>query len=141
MLENELSRIATALELIAQALSAKPAPVATAPAPVVPVATPVVAPVTVAPVVTPAPTPMPPAPVFTPAVTTPPAAVVAAPVSQSVFTDKNAMMDFVLASYKALGPEKGAKIQDVLVSMGFQNINDVPEAQWGQLKVGIEALK
>lgn len=148
--ETNLERIASSLELIAAALSAKPVTVATAPAQPVPVATPVVAPVTVeavAPVVA-APV-MPAAPVFTSAVAAPvvlpstPIVEVAKPASavQHPFADKNAMMDFVLSSYKALGPEKGAKIQDVLVAMGFANINDVPEAQWGQLKSGIEALK
>lgn len=144
-IEANLSSIAKSLELIAAALSAKQTTVATpAPAPVA-VATPVVAPVTVAPVAAPV---MPAAPVFTPAqsvtVATPVLTALAAastsPVAP-VFTDKSAMMDFVLSSYKALGQEKGAKIQDVLNGMGVQNVNDVGPERWSELKAGIDALK
>jgi hypothetical protein len=62
-------------------------------------------------------------------------------VTPSPFANKQAMTDFVLSSYKALGAEKGAKIQDVLVSLGFKNINDVPTGSWAALKAGVEALK
>ena len=149
-LENNLERIAVSLEAIAAALSAKAAPVASAPAAPVVVATPVVAPAIVAapvalPVVTPAPTPMPPAPVFTQAAPIPVAHVmpvaVPTPVAASPFNDKAAMMDYVVSSYKALGPEKGARIQEVLNGMGVQNINEVAPERWGELKAGIEALK
>ena len=144
-LENNLASIAKSLELIATALTQKnanPTPI-TAPAQPVPVAA-VPAPVVAAPV-------MPALPVFTPAAPTPtvpvmaiptPVAVAApTPVSASPFSDKNAMMDFVMTSYRALGAEKGAKIQDVLTTIGYKNINDVDPAQWGALKSGIEALK
>jgi hypothetical protein len=148
--EANLSSIAKSLEIIAQALSAKSAPVATPAAAPVVVATPVVAPAIVAPtpVPTPAPTPMPALPVFTPAqpvtVATPVLTALAAASTSPVapaFADKSAMMDYVLSSYKALGQEKGAKIQEVLNGMGVANINDVPAERWGELKVGIEALK
>ena len=106
------------------------------------------APANPAPVVQPvAPNPvqnvMPAVPVFTPTV----APVVApsgptAPVtSVPVFADKSAMMDWVMATYKALGTEKGAKIQDVLTGLGYKNINDVLPEQWGALKAGIDSLK
>ena len=139
-LENNLASIAKSLELIATALTAKnanPTPV-DAPAQPVPVAA-VPAPVVAAPV-------MPALPVFqapVPVVTPVPAPVVA-PVqalTPSPFADKNAMMDFVMTSYRALGAEKGAKIQDVLTTIGYKNINDVDPAQWGALKSGIEGLK
>lgn len=142
-LENNLSRIADSLELIAKVLSAKqvipstpvqvapvvvaaapvaPAPIAPAPAmPAAPFPT-----VAVTPVAAPAPAPAP--------------APVAAPTA-AVFESKQAMTDYVIASYRALGAEKGAAIQGVLTGMGFANINDVPAEQWGQLKTGIEALK
>lgn len=140
-IENNLASIAKSLELIASALTAKTAN-----------PTPVVAPaqtVTSAPMVIVDPVPvvipaavMPPTPVFTEAVpvaTPAPAPVVST--GPATFASKQAMTDFVISSYKALGPEKGAKIQQVLESLGFKNINDVPEAQWGALKAGIEALK
>lgn len=85
---------------------------------------------------------MPAVPVFTPAVN--PVAAPSGPTALAAplpFNDKQAMMDFVISSYKALGAEKGAKIQDVLTGIGYQNINDVDPARWGDLKAGIEALK
>ena len=141
-LENNLASIAKSLELIATALTAKNANPTPVDAPAQPV--PVPAPVVAAPV-------MPALPVFTPAAPTPtapvmdiptPVAVAApTPVSASPFSDKNAMMDFVMTSYRAMGAEKGAKIQDVLTAIGYKNINDVDPAHWGALKSGIEALK
>jgi len=88
---------------------------------------------------------MPPTPVFTPAVATP-VAVPAGPAAPAIseapaFANKQAMMDWIMTTYRELGAEKGAKIQEVLVAMGFQNINDVPADKWGQLKTGVEALK
>ena len=140
-LENNIASIAESLKIIATYLTATKteqiATPVTQTASVPAVATPVVvASPAAAPVVVPGVMPAPPvftAPIVTPVVTP----VAAAP----VFASKNEMMDFVLSSYKALGAEKGAKIQDVLVSIGYKNINDVPEMQWGQLKTGIEALK
>lgn len=138
--ETNLERIAASLELIAASLSAKPVSVTTPVATPVVEATPVVATVQVTPVV--APTAMPPTPVFTQAVAVAPVGVTVAAAPQApAFADKAAMMDFVIASYKALGQEKGAKIQEVLTGMGFQNVNDVDPARWGELKAGIEGLK
>jgi hypothetical protein len=138
-LETNLQSIADSLAIIAQHLVNSKAPIAApvvaaapAVAPVPVVAAPVAAPVVIS-------TVMPALPTFdlpVVAPTTAPAATVPPP-----FANKQAMTDFVLASYKALGAEKGAKIQDVLVSLGCKNINDVPEAQWGALKAGVEALK
>lgn len=137
-LEANLASIAKSLELIATALTVKvanPTPVTVAaPAPVV--NTPVAAPVAAAPV-------MPAPPTFTPVVAPVfevPAAPVA-PAAPSPFADKNAMMDYVMTSYRALGAEKGAKIQDVLTGMGYKNINDVDPTRWSELKQGIESLK
>ena len=142
-LENNLASIAKSLELIAAALTQKnanPTPVA---APAQPVSVPVAAvpaPVAVAVPVMPAlPAFQAPIPVVTPA-PAPVAVPVQAP-TPSPFADKNAMMDFVMTSYRALGAEKGAKIQDVLTSIGYKNINDVPVEKWADLKAGVEALK
>lgn len=113
------------------------APVIPKPAPVV-VAPVVVAPVVVAPVVAPV-------PVAAPVMPAPPS--FAAPVVASVvpgtapFSDPKGLIDFVMNSYKALGTVKGAGIQGVLVSLGYQNINDVNPAHYGALFTGIEALK
>lgn len=46
-----------------------------------------------------------------------------------------------MGSYKAMGPEKGAKIQQVLTSMGHANINDIKPEQYGQFYAGVEAIK
>jgi hypothetical protein len=125
-----------ALTVAVQALTAKlesgnvapAAPVALAPAPVVKAA-PVVAPAPVA--AAPA---MPAPPVFV--------APVAAPApAPSMFTDPKGLIDYVMGAYKALGPQKGASIQGVLVGLGYQNINDVKPEHYGDLFNGIEALK
>lgn len=114
---------------------AAPAPVAQAPAPV---AAP--APVIVnQPLVTPAPV------AAAPSMPAPPAFVAPAPAapvaSGAPFTDGKGLIDYVMGAYKALGPQKGAQIQNVLVGLGYQNINDVKPEHYGQLFAGVEALK
>ena len=108
-------------------------------APVIPKPVPVVveiAPVVAAPVVVPVAAPVMPAPpVF--------AAPVVAPVVSGAapFDNPKGLIDFVMSSYKALGAVKGAGIQGVLTSLGYQNINDVNPAHYGALFSGIESLK
>jgi pyruvate dehydrogenase E2 component (dihydrolipoamide acetyltransferase) len=105
-----------------------PAPVAPAPAPVVQAApAPVAAPVAAAPVM--------PAP---PAFVAPAPAPVA---SGAPFSDGKGLIDYVMGAYKALGPQKGAMIQNVLTGMGYQNINDVKPEHYAALHTGVEALK
>jgi hypothetical protein len=149
-IENNLQSIADSLKIIADLLTVQtatkaipnaktnPTPTA-APAPVQVQAVPAQAASNPAPVVQPvAPDPvqnvMPAAPVFTPVPA--PAVSTEAP----AFASKQALMDFVMGSYRTMGAEKGAKIQDVLVSLGYANINDVDPSKWGDLKHGIEAL-
>ena len=120
--------------------------------------------VNVAPVVAVAPVPapvvvtastMPAPPVFTqaapipvvPVMVTPTPVAVAAPIPVSVspsekapFADAKGLIDFVMSSYKALGPQKGAGIQGVLTSLGYSNINDVNPAHYDALFAGIKAL-
>lgn len=134
-IENNLASIAESLKVIAAALSAKqsaPAPVAAVPAPVV---APTPAPV-VAPVAAPAPVPaavMPPPPFEMPA---------AAPAPTGApFSDKAGMTAYVIASYNALGPQKGAAIQGVISSLGHANINEIKPEQYGQLFSMVEGLK
>ena len=85
--------------------------------------------------VTPTPVPVMPAPpVFV-------APVVEAAPTGAPFTDGKGLIDYVMSAYKAMGAEKGARIQNVLVSLGYQNINDVKPEHYGALFQGIEALK
>jgi hypothetical protein len=92
-----------------------------------------------APVVEPAPV------VAAPQMPAPPAFVAPAPAapvaSAAPFTDPKGLIDYVMASYKALGPQKGAMIQGVLTGLGYQNINDVKPEHYGALFAGVEALK
>ena len=96
-------------------------------------ATPVQEVVQVATAPTPAPA-MPAPPVFV-------APVVEAAPTGAPFTDGKGLIDYVMSAYKAMGAQKGAGIQNVLVSLGYQNINDVKPEHYGALFQGIEALK
>ena len=87
-----------------------------------------------APVVSGTPVAMPAPPTF--------AAPVAAPVPTGApFSDPKGLIEFVMTSYKNLGPAKGAGIQGVLTGLGYQNINDVNPAHYDALFAGLEALK
>jgi len=102
-----------------------------------------------APVVNPAPAPAPapavaPAPVAAPVMPAPPTfqAAPAAPVPTGApFSDPKGLIDYVMISYKALGLQKGAQIQQVLTGLGYGNINDVKPEHYGALYAGVEALK
>ena len=125
-LESKIEALTAAVQALTAKLEsgniAPAAPVAPAPAPVVKAAIGVVAPA------------MPAPPVFV--------APVAAPApAPSMFTDAKGLIDYVMGAYKALGPQKGASIQGVLVGLGYQNINDVKPEHYGDLFNGIEALK
>lgn len=112
---------------------AAPAPVPVAPAPVEPV--PVAAPVVAEPVAVVATAPVMPAP---PTFAAPEPTPVAA---GAPFSDQKGMVEYVMGAYKAMGPAKGANIQNVLSKMGYMNINDVKPADYADLYAGIEALK
>ena len=89
----------------------------------------------------PAPAPAAPAPVMpAPPRFVAPAPVAAAPAG-APFSDPKGLIDYVMTSYKTLGPQKGAQIQTVLTSMGYGNINDVKPEHYGALFAGVEALK
>lgn len=126
-IEKDLSRIATALETIASHMNS--GVVNPTPAPV-PVATP--APVVAAPIPTPAP-----APVALPVAPVMPAATVGA----CPFNEPKGLIQYIMDSYKALGPAKGASIQTVLVNLGYQNINEVKPEHYAAVYAGVEALK
>lgn len=132
-IEKDLSRIATALETIANHLNATPA-AAPAPAPVA-VSVPVAAPVP-----TPTPAPIPAAPVVVPVAPAAPVPVMASP-SSVPFTDPKGLIQYVMDSYKTLGPAKGASIQNVMLNLGYQNINEIKPEHYAAVHAGVEALK
>jgi hypothetical protein len=139
-LENKIEALTAAVVALTAKLEssnvAAPAPVAPAPAPVVQAA-PVAAPVAVIEsVVASMSNAMPAPPSFVA-----PAPVAAPAATGAPFSDPKGLIDFVMASYKALGPQKGAMIQGVLVGLGYQNINDVKPEHYGALFSGVEALK
>jgi hypothetical protein len=109
-----------------------PAPVVKPVVESVPMAKPVVE---SAPVVAPAPA-MPAPPTFAPAAPAPVAAVAGAP-----FSDGKGLIDYVMAAYRTMGPQKGAQIQTVLTGLGYANINDIKQSDYAALFAGIEALK
>jgi hypothetical protein len=68
----------------------------------------------------------------------------AAPAQQVVtapFSTGPELVKYVMTEYTAMGAQKGAGIQNILVSLGYQNINDVQPAHYGALYQAIEALK
>jgi hypothetical protein len=76
---------------------------------------------------------MPPTPTFM----APPAA--AAPAVP--FADTKGLIGYMTEAYGLLGPEKGAQMQNVLTSLGYQNVNDVQPAHFPAVYQQIEALK
>lgn len=100
-------------------------------APAVPVvqAPPVAAPVAAAPV-------MPALPTFAPAPAPAPSPLMPAP-----FNNAQGVMGYTMGAYKAMGPEKGNKIQGILQSMGVQNLNDLKPEQYASFYQAVEQLK
>lgn len=133
-LEAKIEALTAAVVALTAKLEAGAAPAA----PVV-----IAAPAPSAPQTFTAPTPAPAAPA--PVMPAPPSFVAPAPVAAAPagapFSDPKGLIDYVMTSYKTLGPQKGAQIQTVLTSMGYGNINDVKPEHYGQLYAGVEALK
>ena len=95
-----------------------------------------------APTVAAAPAPAPQVPTVAATPTAPvPAPVVAAAPAGAPFSDAKGLMDYVMSAYKALGPQKGASIQQVLTGLGVSTINEVKPEQYAALFAGVEALK
>ena len=130
-IEKTISDLTTAVNALTAAITAK------AGAPIVQQAAAPVAQQFAAPVAAPAPAPtMPALPTFAAA----PAP--AAPVAQAApFADGPGLIAYVMGAYKEMGPTKGAQIQGVLTTLGYQNINDVKPEHYGSLYQGVEALK
>ena len=137
-IENNLDRIAAALEAIArqmehgnqqmQAVPAVPAPMnpnpfvppeqqfAAAPAPAVPV------PAASAPAV----------PV--------PAAAPAPAIHHVPFTDQKGLMAYTMEKYRTLGPVKGGQIQTILQELGAANMNSLSAEKYADFYNRVEAL-
>lgn len=127
-LEAKIDALTAAVTALTAVLAGRAAPtVAAAPAPVAVAPTPAPAPVALPVVAMPAP----------PTFTAPP---VAAPTA-APFSDAKGLMDYVMSAYKALGPQKGASIQQVLTGLGVSTINEVKPEQYAALFAGVEALK
>jgi hypothetical protein len=133
-LEAKIEDLTAAIHALVAAMGARPV--------VAPAAAPAVVTITPASPV-PAPAPVAAAPAMpAPPVFAPPAPVApAATLPKAPFTDQKSLIDYVMSSYKALGVAKGAQIQQVLVSLGHQNINDVKPENYDALFAGVEALK
>lgn len=87
-----------------------------------------------------------PAPVATaPVMPAPPTFAPAAPVQAASagvpFNDGKSLIEYVMARYKQLGPEKGAQIQNVLTGLGYQNINDIRPEHYAQFHAGVEGIQ
>lgn len=129
-IEAKIDALTAAVTALTAVLAGRAAPtVAAAPAPVAVVPAPVAAPAPVAPPVATMPAP--------PTFTAPP---VAAPTA-APFSDAKGLMDYVMSAYKALGPQKGASIQQVLTGLGVSTVNEVKPEQYAALFAGVEALK
>lgn len=149
-LEQKIEQLTKAVEALTAAMQNQvvPAPVQTM-APVA-VAAPVqAAPVVQQPVAPPpvqqvAPTPVAVAAPVAPAMPAPPTfAPAPTPVQQAgvPFNDGKSLIEYVMGRYKALGPEKGAQIQNVLTGLGYQNINDIKPEHYAQFHAGVEAIQ
>ena len=130
-LETQLEDLCSAIRTLTTVVEGLAPAARTAPTPAVAV---VAAPPPLAPAPVAAVPVMPPPPFMSPAPT--PVVTQAAP-----FTDGKGLIDYVMGAYKAMGPQKGAQIQGVMGSMGYQNINDVKPEHYGALFAGVEALK
>jgi hypothetical protein len=81
------------------------------------------------------------APIAVPVFAPPAAPVFAAPAAIAVpFSDGKSLLEWVMKKYQALGPVRGAEIQNVLVSLGYQNINDVKPESYAALYTKVESL-
>lgn len=59
----------------------------------------------------------------------------------SPFSNIQDLTQYVLDTYKAIGPAKGSGIQKILSDLNYRNINDIAPEHWGPFYNAIEALK
>lgn len=139
-LESKIDALTAAVIALTAKLEAAPVaavpPTPAAPTPSAPAPAPVVSAAPAAPIAA-APAPAMPAPPTFEA----PAAPAAPAATGAPFSDGKGLIDYVMSSYKTLGPAKGAQMQGVLTGLGYQNINDVKPEHYSALYAGIEALK
>ena len=57
------------------------------------------------------------------------------------FSDTKTLTDYVMATYRDLAPDKGAQIQTVLTSLGYNADTDVQPDKYAQFFAGVEALR
>ena len=57
------------------------------------------------------------------------------------FVDQKGLIGYVMDAYKQMGQTKGAKIQDVLNTVGIKNINETRPDQYQALFDGVEAIR
>lgn len=129
------SQITTAPVAVAAPVQQAPVTLSTQPVVQQPIAPPPVQQVAPAPVATaPVAPAMPAPPTFAPA---------PQPVQQAgvPFNDGKSLIEYVMGRYKALGPEKGAQIQNVLTGLGYQNINDIKPEHYAQFYAGVEGIQ
>lgn len=132
---NQLIAVMSSAQQSAPAAPVVQAPLA-APTPVAPAVVPMAV-AQPAPAVASPSNPMPALPTFAPA----PAPVAAPVVTGAPFTNAQGVMEYTMGAYKAMGPEKGNKIQGILQGMGVQNLNDLKPEQYGQFHQAVEQLK
>ena len=149
-IETQIEHLHKAIHRLCDVLESKtvsaPAPVVQAPQPVVAAPVPTVTVSVPQPAPTPAPTVTAPTPTpvaSAPAMPAPPAfePPAPAPAPGGPFSDPQGFLKYVMDSYKAMGAEKGAGIQTVLTTLGYQNINEVKPEHYGAFYAGVEALK
>jgi hypothetical protein len=61
--------------------------------------------------------------------------------SGAPFTDGKGLVEYVMDVYRTLGAERGAKIQDVIVGLGYANVNEIKPEHFDAFFTGVEALK
>lgn len=131
-----LTAIPTAAIKLAEHLETAKAPVAEPPKPAtLPVMTPTVESVSTVATTATVPTVVP--VTLSPATAQP---TVSGSITGVPFDSAASLTAYVMNAYKTLGPIKGAKIQEVLQSVGAKNINEVKPEQYATVKAGVDAL-
>jgi hypothetical protein len=140
-LESKIEALTVAVVALTAAMQnnqAAPAPQMAATVPAAPPVPQQAAPAAFAPPVQAAPAPaaaMPAPPSF---MAPPPAAPAPA---GAPFTDSNGLIKYATDAYHTLGEAKGPGLQNIIASLGHQNINDVRPDQYGAFYAAVEALK
>ena len=132
-LEQLIADNTAALKQLTEVLRNADQPVTTATAPVESAPAAPVEPATPA-------TPPPVAEAPAPQVTAPTPAPAAPVEATAPFTDHQGLMAYIMGKYQSLGAEKGAQIQQILATLGFNNINDVTADKYGELHSQVEAI-